>query len=132
MAIFGIGAYYDEDVSQDFINAKIVGVGWNSTDAPELHQFIRALRVGDIVYIKAYSPRSADIVVKAVGLVVDDVIRTAQDTNGLVQVGRNVTWLRTTELRIPKPHEKNNVRANTMYEEFHPDVQKAILREIRC
>ena len=129
MAIFCIGAYYDEDVSQDFIKANIIGVGWNSTDAPELHQFVRALKVGDIVYIKSYSPKSSDIIVKAIGLVANDVIRTHNDTAGLVQIGRNVKWLRKTELRITKPREKNNVRANTMYEEFHPEVQAAILTE---
>ena len=38
---FGVGAYYDEDVSQDFIQANLVGVGWDVTEAPELHQFMR-------------------------------------------------------------------------------------------
>lgn len=28
MAIYGVGAYYDRDVSTDFINQNIVGVGW--------------------------------------------------------------------------------------------------------
>jgi hypothetical protein len=49
MAIFGVGAYYEEDVSQAFIQANLVGVGWDATDAPELHQFMRSLKVGDIV-----------------------------------------------------------------------------------
>lgn len=48
MAIFSVGAYYDEDVSPAFIQANLVGVGWNADDAPELHQFIRALKVGNI------------------------------------------------------------------------------------
>lgn len=42
MAIYCIGAYYYEDVSPHFINANIVGVGWSATNAPELHEFIRA------------------------------------------------------------------------------------------
>lgn len=29
MAIFGIGAYYNEDVSTQFVLADIVGIGWN-------------------------------------------------------------------------------------------------------
>ena len=52
MAIFGVGAYYEEDVSQAFIQANLVGVGWDATDAPELHQFMRSLKVGDIVQEK--------------------------------------------------------------------------------
>jgi len=39
-------------------------------------------------------------------------------------------WLVTDSFRIPKPKEKNNVRLNTMYEEFHPDVQKEILDKL--
>lgn len=128
MAIFGVGAYYDKDVSQDFIQAKLVGVGWDATDAPELHQFMRALKVGDIIYIKAFSPSSPDLIVKAIGIIKDDNIRTSADTNKLVSCGRNVCWVHIQDFRIPKPQEKNNVRANTMYEEFHPEVQKAILQ----
>ena len=130
MAIFGVGAYYDDDVSQDFINSNLVGVGWDDTEAPELHRFIRALKVGDIVYIKAYPPGREDIIVKAIGIIADDQIRTRRDSEGLVSCGRNVRWILTEQFRIPRPHERNNVRANTMYEEYHPAVQQIIMERI--
>jgi hypothetical protein len=41
MAIYGVGAYYDEDVSSDFISQNIVDVGWDHANAPDLHQFMR-------------------------------------------------------------------------------------------
>lgn len=125
MAIYAVGAFFDgtTDVSPQFIQAGIVGIGWSATDAPELHQFMRTLKVGDIVYIKAYPPGSSDIIVKAVGIIVDG----KEALNSLVGYGRNVRWVHTQEIRIPKPLEKNNVRSNTMYEEFHPAVQQAIL-----
>lgn len=124
MAIFAVGAYYDEDVSNDFIENNIAGPGWKKTEAPELTQFIRTLKVGDILYIKSVSPSSKDIVVKAVGVVYDDTI--IEDST-IVSSGRNIKWLITDSFRISKPKEKNNVRLNTMYEEFHPVVQKEIL-----
>ena len=31
---------------------------------------------------------------------------------------------------IPKPYGKNNVRSNSVYREFHPDVIKEILKRI--
>ncbi|MDL5367298.1 hypothetical protein QSH18_16945 [Xanthomonas sp. NCPPB 2654] len=124
MAIFGIGAYYDEDVSDSFISGNIAGPGWDCTKAPELHQFIRSLKVGDIVYLKSFSPTSPDIFVKAIGVVADEIIIT---NSPLVATGRNIKWLVTEQFRIPKPKEKNNVRFNTMYEEFHPSVQSSIL-----
>lgn len=126
MAIYGIGAYYQTDVSQDFINNNLVGTGWSITDAPEIHAYIRTLKVGDIVYIKSYSPSSPDIIVKGIGIIRDHIIIS----NRYVTCGRNVIWKNTEEIRVQKPSEKNNVRANTLYEEFHPDVQEFILNNI--
>ena len=63
MAIFGIGAFFEKDVSQAFIKKNLVGIGHSVEGAPELHQFMRTLKVGDIVYIKSFSPRSRHILV---------------------------------------------------------------------
>lgn len=127
MAIFAVGAYYAEDVSDEFIKNSIAGPGWSKLDAPELHQFINSLKVGDIVYIKSVSPSSKNITVKAIGVVTDDSLVTA---SALVGAGRNIKWLITESFKIPKPKEKNNVRLNTMYEEFHPEVQRVILDKL--
>lgn len=127
MAIYAIGAYYDEDVSGEFITNNIAGPGWDSSEAPELHQFIRSLKVGDIVYIKSAPPSSPDIIVKGIGVITNDQVVI---TSSIVSAGRNIKWLVADNFRIPKPSEKNNVRMNTMYEEFHPDVQSAILAKI--
>lgn len=130
MAIYGIGAYYDRDVSNDFIKKKLAGVGWSSSDAPELHKFIASLKVGDIIYIKAFAPNSAYIIIRAIGLVRDDVILNNRSSGGLVRAGRHVVWKATKEFRIRKPRERNNVRSNTLYEEFHPAVQAQILKRL--
>lgn len=78
MAIYGIGAYYDKDVSSDFITHNLAGVGWSFVDAPELHKFIASIKVGDIIYIKAASPSSPDIIVRGIGIIRDDVLLTAR------------------------------------------------------
>jgi hypothetical protein len=127
MAIYAVGAYYDGDVSKDFIANNIAGPGWNISDAPELHQFVRSLKVGDLIYIKSCSPTSPDIIVKAIGVITNDQVVT--DSN-VVSAGRNVKWVVRESFRIPKPTEKNNVRLNTMYEEFHPAVQEKILEKL--
>ncbi len=129
MAIYGIGAYYDEDVSAQFITASVVGVGWDNNDAPDLHQFLRSLKVGDIIYIKA-APPGGDLTIKAIGVIADDNILQAIDTNQLVSCGRNVRWIETNQFVVPIPKQKNNVRANTLYEEFHPIVQREILARV--
>ena len=130
MAIYGIGAYYDQDVSPMFIQNGLAGTGWTFADAPEIHRFIIALKVGDIVYIKASSPRSADIIVRGIGFVRDNQLIDSTASAGLVEIGRRVDWRVTQEFRIPKPQERNNVRSNTIYEEFHPDVQAAIMAKL--
>ncbi|MDX2190438.1 MAG: hypothetical protein SFY32_11290 [Bacteroidota bacterium] len=128
MAIFGIGAYYEEDVSSQFIEQGIIGVGWDNEDAPELQEYFRSFKTGDIVYIKAAFGGN-DITVKAIGIISNNVIITRTD-NELVSTGRNVRWLHTERFVIPRPREKNNVRSNTVYEEFHPVVQQEILMRI--
>ncbi len=126
MAIYGVGAFYHKDVSDDFIKNNLVGVGWDSNDAPELQDYFRSLKVGDVIYIKsAFGGR--DITVKAIGLISDNIIIL---NNGLVSTGRNVKWLTIEKFIIPRPKEKNNVRSNTVYEEFHPDVLKEIINRI--
>jgi hypothetical protein len=132
MAIFGIGAYYGNtrDVSGDFIAKNLAGVGWDQTEAPELHKFIDSLKVGDIIYIKAFRPNSRHIVIKAIGVVRDDIIVDSRASHGLVHAGRNIVWKDTKPFRVPKPKERNNVRLNTLYEEFHPDIQAEIIRRI--
>lgn len=131
MAIYAIGAYYKDDVSQQFINNSIAGPGWDESDAPELLQYISSLKVGDIVYIKSCPPSSKDIHIKAIGFVADHkLLLTDEETKQLVSAGRNIEWVNTERFTIPKPKEKNNVRLNTMYEEFHPKVQSIIMSKI--
>ena len=131
MAIFAVGANYDgEDVSPQFITQSIAGVGWSQASAPELHQLIASLKVGDIIYIKAYSPSSPDIIVRGIGFVRDAFIHNNVTSNNLIACGRNVDWRFKKEFRIPKPAEKNNVRLNSAYEEFHPIIQAEILARI--
>lgn len=128
MAIYGIGAYYSEDVSDEFISDNIVGTGWDVATAPELHEYFKSLKVGDIVYIKA-AQFGQDITVKAIGVITDNIL--LNNTNHyLTAIGRNVKWIDIEKFVIPRPIEKNNVRSNTVYEEFHPLVQSEIIKRI--
>jgi hypothetical protein len=132
MAIYGIGAHYGktDDKSGAFIKKKLAGVGYSASEAPEIHQIIASLAVGDIIYIKSYSPTSKFIFVLAVGFVRDDEILDAKSGHGLIQSGRNVVWKITEKFSIPKPRDRNNVRLNTLYQEFHPKVQAEIIKRL--
>ena len=126
MAIYGVGAYYDRDVSQEFIDLNVVGVGWSDLDAPELQEYFMSLKAGDIVYLKA-AFGGRPITVKAIGIIENNEIIRGTD---LLSTGRNVKWLHTQHFVIPRPNEKNNVRSNTVYEEFHPQVIAVIIDKI--
>ncbi|GHU82653.1 hypothetical protein FACS189468_7080 [Spirochaetia bacterium] len=127
MAIYGFGSEIEEDdVSTDFIKQKIVGIAWSKNDAPDSHQLVRSLKVGDIIFLKKASYNSP-IQVKAVGIITDDTILDSTSCP-IIQIGRNVKWINSSSFTITKPsNEKNNVRSNSVYEEFHPEVQKQLL-----
>ncbi len=127
MAIYAIGAKYGaDDISTVFITDNIAGIGWEYDDAPDLHEYVRSICPGDIVYLKSGS-FSSDITIIAIGIVVDEQILSDRD-HGYVTIGRNVRWIYTNRFRISRPaNQKNNVRLNSIYREFHPDVINQIM-----
>lgn len=128
MAIYGIGARFgNNDVTEYFVDNEVAGIGWDKDTAPDLHQFIQSLKVGDIVYIKSNSP-SAGLIVKAIGIIKNnDVI---EDCYIGMRIGRKVHWICTDINEHLEVNSKLNVRSNSLYEEFHPEVQEFILRQI--
>lgn len=130
--IFGNGATFNrKDVSRDFIANNVIGVGWSEIAAPELRCFIEHMDIGDIVYIKSCNFHS-NIRVKAIGRIVDDKLLINFPINkcDVVTFGRNVEWLSLEPFLINKRREKNNVRSNTLYQEFHPEVRGVIKSKI--
>lgn len=126
MAIFGIGATYDnEDVSQDFIDNNVACVGWSIGDAPALHEILRCLKVGDIIYIKT-APIGQGIRVKAVGIVTNNALQQIEDLG----TGVSVRWIWSGYENIGVIDDKYNVRNNTLYEDFNKEVQTFVLNLI--
>jgi hypothetical protein len=131
MAIYGVGAYFgNHDVSSDFIKLKIIGIGWSPNDAPDLHEYLKSLKAGDIVYIKSAPPKG-DFVVKAIGIISSgNILNDVALQNDSVSIARNVKWVKTKEFVLKRGVEKNNVKLNSFFEEFNPLVQKRIISEI--
>jgi hypothetical protein len=128
MAIYAVGAnYHWGDVSQDFIDNGIVATGWDGSTAPDIHEMFRDINVGDIVYIKSCN-FSSNITVKAIGIVRDDFILSSLDEPDLIEIGRNIRWIYTDCFVITRPaNQKNNVRGNTIYREYHPEIISTIM-----
>lgn len=122
MAIFGIGAIYDRDVSDDFIERGVACVGWPESEAPALHEILRCLKVGDIIYIKT-APIGKGLRVKGVGIVINNTVKVIENLGK----GVFVNWIWKGYETIGEINDKYNVRNNTLYEEFNKDVQNYIL-----
>lgn len=122
MAIFGIGAYYEHDVSNDFLDQNCACVGWGEADAPPAHAILRHLRPGDIIFIKSFTPKDG-LTIKAVGVVREGRPRSF----GELGQGIPVRWVWNGEERVGKLDDKWPVRTVTIYEEYHPDVQNRVM-----
>lgn len=133
MAIYAVGFTYQNpngahDRSSDFLTNGIVCIGWDITDAPDLHNLMKTFQTGDIVYLKKWDIGSSSVFVRAIGFIKDEEIKSPSN---LDTIGRNVVWKFTDPKGFTiKPDGKNNVRTNSIYQEFDPIVQKAIFKNI--
>lgn len=129
MAVYAFGADYDgKDVYVDFISSNCVGIGWSYKDNTSGHNLVKSMKAGDVVYIKKCNIGS-DITVRAVGIVTDYESKTVP---GIAEIARNVRWLYKNEFVVqnPKSTDKNNVRSNSVYEEFNLDVISQIIEKL--
>lgn len=129
MAIYGIGAWYNYDVSPDFKKHGIIGTGWNNTDAPDLHEYFGILEPGDVVYLKS-SAYGKPVTVKGIGLVAGPSLISGKFGTTYIEIGRKVQWLDKTIYKLPSVGGKNNVRSNTIYRETHPKYIAEIMLRV--
>ncbi len=134
MAVYGVGAYYNVDVTKDFINEKCFCIGYGKSDASTLYEMLRRAKIGDIVYIKSFSPRAnKELNVKAIGFITGQNIKEFKFNDGNnMGYGREVRWVRDfTDSFVKIPLETNdsvnNVYSNTMYEEYSSRIIKKLL-----
>lgn len=129
MAIYGIGAKYSgRDVFDSFIDNECAGIGWSAKKNISGHAMIKSMKAGDIVYIKKCNVGSP-ITVRVIGVIKDYESKTI---DGVAKIARNVKWLYHEEFLIenPKREDKNNVRSNSVYEEFNPNIIKEIIDKL--
>jgi hypothetical protein len=123
MAIYGIGAFYEADVSSDFLAQGVACIGRDVQDAPALHRLLSHLRVGDIIYIKAHPPGKS-LTIKTVGIILEEEVKAYA---GLGR-GVRVRWAWNGNHMVREAaNEKYNVRNNSLYEEVSPVIQDTIL-----
>jgi len=145
MAIFGVGSTWDgvEQKEIFFRQGKFI-LGWNDESAKDVYVAVASLKVGDILYLKSNQPGARIINVKGVGIVTENfmncincIINGDYDNNVLISnlesLFVRVAWLNKEEFEIVIPDNEGRLtcfRAATIYEEFLPLVQAAILNKI--
>ena len=130
MAVWGIGAYYEgsnpSDKTDEFISEGRAYIGWNEKEAPALYRMFDSVKVGDIIYIKAFIPRSKILSIKAVGI----IMNVRKHTSDNLGTGVDVNWktgFSTISINITPQIYKNNVFNNTLYEEFNVSIIKQLI-----
>lgn len=121
MAVFGIGASYERDVSLEFINKRLACVGWKREVAHPLHNLMKHIKTGDIIYIKSHPPHIG-LIIKAVGIVIGQDMK--QDELGTCV---SVEWVWRGTEQMGKLKDKYPVRNMTLYEEYNFLVQTRVI-----
>ena len=131
MSVWGIGAYYNEDKTSDFIFNGVACLGWSKQDAQPLHSMFSSIKFGDIIYIKSFGIRKNQIIVKAIGIVTSEVCDNPNKAN--LGCGVCVKWKEnfTEEVFDITPEMyRNNVFNNSLYEEFNAEIIKFIINRL--
>lgn len=141
MAIYGVGSNWSgEELKERFFTEGRFILGWNEDSAKDLYAFVSSLKVGDILYIKSNQPGSRTIRVKGVGIVTKNLLTCMSSSEFMHSAISDwqslfveVAWLHREEfyINIPETEGKlTNIRAATIYEEYLPIVQEAIIDKI--
>lgn len=127
MAVYGIGAAYGgrNDKTKDFLHNNCACIGWGEQDAPSLHKLLSKIKISDFIYIKSMSISTKELVIKAVGVVYDDII---EDKSTLGKgIGVKWLWQGIERVALTDKMYKYNVYNNTLYEEYLSEVQQKVI-----
>lgn len=139
MAIFGAGSNWDGyEKKNDFFQKNNYVIGWNIKHAQDLYNLISAIKIGDIIYLKANRPGSLDIRIKGIGIVRKTLIQVLFENGENLSSVRNnfelpIEWIYKNEFVVKIPNDigkLTNIRAATLYEEFLPFVQNEIITNL--
>ena len=129
VAIYGGSAFYQIDVTKDFIENGCFCSGYEMEKEPILYDMMRAIEVGDIIYIKSSTPRAKGILyIKAIGIVTANKICTQTNLGN----GIKVNWLQNYSDKFRKielGHScLHNMYENAMlHKEYSDEIKKQIV-----
>jgi hypothetical protein len=158
MSIHAFGAMYGgvHDVSPLFLELGVACSGWKASappratesphngEAPFIEAALRAVKTGDIVFIKSFSP-GAGLRIKGVGIVTDSRPHAVDTEAGYpveelwpgeksLGIGVKVRWnwpdVRdgSVHWKMPPLNDRGiHVRTGTVYEEYGPQIAEQVI-----
>lgn len=139
MAVWGIGAYYQgddpADKTEEFINRGKAYIGWERSAAPAILKMFSSIKCGDIIYIKAFVPKSKELKIKAVGIVTNTYVTKVDNGGPSNSLGSEISvkWKREFKgfsIAVSPEMIRYNVYNNTLYEEFNPEILSLVIDSI--
>ena len=134
MAVFGIGSMYGstEEKLPEFKKHGCAFVGYKLAEAPFIHQMMKSIKIGDIIFVKSFSGPHG-LFIKGVGIVTS--IDFIEDNLGGLGFGIPVKWFWICDpdndddkIKIGKLGDKgDNMRGGTLYEEYNPEVKLRLI-----
>ncbi len=133
MAVWGIGAYYKglspADKTAEFLNDGCAYIGWDETDASALYRMFDSIKIGDIIYVKSFVPKTKKLHIKAIGIVTSTDKKKSHSLGTGISVKWKADFMPITIAVTPQIF-RNNVFNNTLFEEFNGDIICKIIEEI--
>ena len=122
MAIYGISAHHNGDLSEEFIRCDEACTGYSKEENPSAHACFQRLGAEDVVFIKTFTPQNT-LTVKAIGVVSSSYGVTENNLGSCVPV----QWVWKGEKLIENIDDNDPLRNDIIYEEYNPWVQREIM-----
>lgn len=140
MAVWGIGAYNPstyEDYSDRFIENKCAYIGYLPQKAKTIYQMVKYIKPGDLIFIKTVATKNKQMIIKAVGIVLDNDIQTLYDKSTETRMGEAfpVLWKAKMkddmeENRFDMSKDHLNTYTTTIFEEYNTDVINYVIQKL--
>ena len=130
MKVWGIGAYFPEkegDITKECLKENAVVIGFKEEEKQKYYELFRSIEIGDFIFIKTRFMPTQDLKVKAIGVVVDNQIRTIPELYNAK--GIKVRWIEDfsdTPRKIQKENEHDG-DTRTIYQEMNENVIRQIM-----
>ena len=91
---------------------------------------LTSIKVGDIIYIKSFSPKTKTLYIKALGIVIDNKLQYSEDLGTGVMVKWKDEFTEVIEISITPEMYRNNIYNNSLYEEYDKGIIQKLIEEI--